>query len=132
MSIDPKLKMNRTGMGKYLLRQAFAKDDLLPSSILWREKAAFSDAVGHSMVDDLKAHAENLYSDEDLSAAKLKYPHVTPHTKEALWYRDLFESFYPSQSHVIPSFWMPNPDWVGSSITDPSARFLSNYNKSGE
>lgn len=132
MSIDPKLKMNRTGMGKYLLRQAFAKDDLLPSSILWREKAAFSDAVGHSMVDDLKAYAEKHYSDEDLLAAKTKYPHVTPHTKEALWYRDIFESFYPNQSHVIPSFWMPNPEWVGASITDPSARFLSNYNKSGE
>lgn len=131
MSIDPKHKLNTRSMGKYLLRQAFSEGNYLPESILWREKAAFSDAVGHSMVDELKAYAEKLYSDGDLEKAKQKYPHCTPHTKEALWYRDLFESFYPKHDHVIPAFWMPNPEWVGSSITDPSARYLSNYNKSG-
>ena len=57
--------MNKYGMGKYLLRKAFDKDDLLPHHILWREKAAFSDAVGHSMVDDLKAYAETLYTDDE-------------------------------------------------------------------
>ena len=57
MGIDPRLKMNTYGMGKYLLRHAFEKDCLLPDHILWRQKAAFSDAVGHSMVDDLKAYA---------------------------------------------------------------------------
>ena len=49
MRIDPAMKMNVYGKGKYLLRKAF-EGDLLPESILWREKAAFSDAVGHSMV----------------------------------------------------------------------------------
>ena len=63
MSIDPALKMNRHGMGKYLLRKAFARDGLLPENILWRQKAAFSDAVGHSLVDDLKALAEATYTD---------------------------------------------------------------------
>ena len=48
------MKMNTYGMGKYLLRHAFEEDRLLPDDILWRQKAAFSDAVGHSMVDDLK------------------------------------------------------------------------------
>ena len=47
------MKMNRYGKGKYLLRKAF-DGDLLPPEILWREKAAFSDAVGHSMADHLK------------------------------------------------------------------------------
>lgn len=132
MSIDPKHKLNTTGMGKYLLRKAFEEGDFLPESILWREKAAFSDAVGHSMVDELKAYAETLYSDQDLMKAKELYPYCTPHTKEALWYRDLFEEFYTGQEKVIPSFWMPNNEWVGNDITDPSARYLSNYNKSGE
>ena len=50
MAINPSRKLNTTGKGKYLLRQAFAGTGLLPDSILWREKAAFSDAVGHSMV----------------------------------------------------------------------------------
>ena len=45
-------------------RKAFADDHILPDDILWRQKAAFSDAVGHSMVDDLKDYAESLYSDE--------------------------------------------------------------------
>ena len=39
-------------MGKYLLRHAFEEDHILPESILWRQKAAFSDAVGHSMSAD--------------------------------------------------------------------------------
>ena len=61
MRIDPELKLNRYGMGKYLLRHAFEGDHILPDEILWRQKAAFSDAVGHSMVDDLKAYAETVY-----------------------------------------------------------------------
>ena len=63
MSVDPALKVNRCGKGKYLLRRAFQSDALLPDEILWREKAAFSDAVGHSMVDDLKEYARAQYSD---------------------------------------------------------------------
>jgi len=132
MSIDPELKLNKNGIGKYLLRKAFDHDRYLPETILWREKAAFSDAVGHSMVDELKKHANQLYSDAQLSEATSQYSHCTPHTKEALWYRDIFESFYPKAAHLIPTYWMPNPEWVGSSITDPSARYLSNYNNSGK
>jgi asparagine synthase (glutamine-hydrolysing) len=132
MSIEPELKLNKSGKGKYLLRKAFEKDDLIPESILWREKAAFSDAVGHSMVDQLKLKAEELYSEEDVKNAYIKYPHNTPFTKEALWYRDLFESHYPSMSHLISDFWMPNKEWVGSDVKDPSARALSNYGDSGK
>lgn len=60
MSVDPAKKMNVYGKGKYLLRKAFV-GSYLPESILQREKAAFSDAVGHSLVDDLKAYAESRY-----------------------------------------------------------------------
>ena len=67
MSINPEKKMNFTGIGKYLLRKSF-EGDYLPHEILYREKAAFSDAVGHSVVDNLKAYAEELYSDSDLLA----------------------------------------------------------------
>ncbi|MBP3705585.1 MAG: asparagine synthase B, partial [Clostridia bacterium] len=63
MAVDPELKLNRYGKGKYLLRRAFEDGDYLPPEILWREKAAFSDAVGHSMVDYLKQYAEEQYSD---------------------------------------------------------------------
>lgn len=132
MEIDPMHKLNSYGIGKYLLRQAFVDEpDLLPSSILWREKAAFSDAVGHSMVDHLKAHAQQLFSDLEFEQIKGNYT-PTPISKEALWYRQIFDEFYPDQAHLIPGYWMPNPNWVGSSINDPSARYLSNYHDSGK
>ena len=63
MAVDPKLKINTYGKGKYLLRHAFEKEGILPKEILWREKAAFSDAVGDSMVDYLKEYAEKIYTD---------------------------------------------------------------------
>ena len=65
MAIDPEMKLNKYGKGKYLLRHAFEKGDYLPHDILWREKAAFSDAVGHSMVDYLKEYAETVYTQEE-------------------------------------------------------------------
>ena len=131
MSIDPALKMNRHGMGKYLIRKAFAEDHILPESILWRQKAAFSDAVGHSMVDDLKAYAEARYTREEAAAKAARYTHARPFTKESLLYRELFEQFYPGQSHMIADFWMPNKAWPGCNVDDPSARVLSNYGQSG-
>lgn len=131
MAIDPSLKLNTYDMGKYLLRHAFEKDHLLPESILFRQKAAFSDAVGHSMADDLKAFAQSQYSDEDLAQAALKYPYATPFTKESLLYRDIFEKYYPGQAEMIAGFWMPNKEWEGCNVDDPSARVLSNYGESG-
>ena len=131
MSIDPALKMNTYGMGKYLLRRAFEKDHLLPESILWRQKAAFSDAVGHSMVDDLKAYAESCYTDTQFEALRRKYDYCRPFTKESLLYRELFEQVYPGQAAMIRDFWMPNRSWSGCNVTDPSARVLSNYGASG-
>lgn len=77
MSIDPELKMNRYGKGKYLLRRAFI-GDYLPEDLLMREKAAFSDAVGHSMVDYLKEYANSLYSDEDFARLSEKYDFARP------------------------------------------------------
>ena len=131
MGIDPALKMNTYGKGKYLLRKAF-EGDYLPHDILYREKAAFSDAVGHSMVDYLKEYAAQKYTDEDLVKAKEKYKEHTPFTKESLLYRDIFEKFYPGRSEFIVDFWMPNKEWDGCQVDDPSARCLSNYGDSGK
>ena len=132
MSLDPALKVNTTGKGKYLLRRAFAQGDYLPTEILWREKAAFSDAVGHSMVDYLKEYAETRYTDEAFAAGCRKYAYARPFTKESLLYRDIFEQYYPGQGGMIPGFWMPNKDWAGCDVDDPSARVLANYGDSGK
>ena len=130
MSVDPELKMNKYNKGKYLLRHAF-EGDLLPHDILFREKAAFSDAVGHSMVDDLKEYAESMYTDEEFEEGCKKYVHARPFTKESLLYRDIFEKYYPGESRMIKDFWMPNKSWEGCDVDDPSARVLSNYGESG-
>ena len=132
MSLDPEMKMNRYGKGKYLLRHAFEGLGYLPDDILWREKAAFSDAVGHSMVDDLKEYAESLYTDAEFEARRVKYDHARPFTKESLLYREIFEKYYPGQSEMVTDFWMPNKSWKGCDVNDPSARVLSNYGDSGK
>ena len=131
MAIDPEMKLNKYGKGKYLLRHAF-EGGYLPDDILWREKAAFSDAVGHSMVDYLKAYAENAYTDAEFEEKRKKYTHAQPFTKESLLYREIFEKYYPGQSQMIVDFWMPNKSWAGCDVNDPSARVLSNYGDSGK
>lgn len=132
MALSPEMKLNKYKKGKYLLRHAFEGLDYLPDEILWREKAAFSDAVGHSMVDYLKEYAEKQYSDEEFEEGCKKYSHARPFTKESLLYRDIFEKYYPGQSEMIVDFWMPNKSWKGCDVNDPSARVLSNYGDSGK
>lgn len=130
MAVDPEMKLNKYGKGKYLLRHAF-EGDYLPESILYREKAAFSDAVGHSMVDYLKEYAEVFYTDDEFEEKRAKYSHAKPFTKESLLYREIFEKYYPGQSKMIVDFWMPNREWEGCDVDDPSARVLANYGDSG-
>ena len=130
MSIDPEKKLNKYGKGKYLLRRAF-EGNYLPHDILYREKAAFSDAVGHSMVWYLKDYAEKYYTDAEFEEKRQKYTHAQPFTKESLLYREIFEKYYPGQAEMVVDFWMPNKSWEGCDVDDPSARVLSNYGESG-
>ena len=132
MSIDPEKKINTYGIGKFLLRKAFEKDEFIPRSILMREKAAFSDAVGHSLRDDLMEYADNTYTYAEYETKRKAYTHATPFTKESLLYREIFEKYYEGQSHMVVDFWMPNKSWKGCNVNDPSARVLSNYGASGE
>ncbi|MBE5763827.1 MAG: asparagine synthase B [Clostridiales bacterium] len=131
MSIDPKMKMNTYNMGKYLLRHAFEDTKCLPDNILFRDKAAFSDAVGHSLVNDLKDYAESYYTDEEYEQKIKQYDYARPFTKESLLYREIFEKYYKGQAKMVVDFWMPNKSWEGCNVNDPSARVLSNYGASG-
>lgn len=132
MAVDPQQKLNTYGKGKYLLRHAFEKGNYLPEEILWREKAAFSDAVGHSMVEYLKEYAESIYTDEAFESGCKNYSYARPFTKESLLYREIFEKYYPGQAEMVADFWMPNRKWKGCNVNDPSARVLSNYGNSGK
>ena len=100
MRMDASHKMVRKGsadaqrMEKGVLRQAF--DGYLPKEILWRQKEQFSDGVGYGWIDGLKAHAEAQVSDRELAAAGKRFPVNPPQTKEAYFYRSVFERFYPT------------------------------------
>ncbi|MGB8635212.1 MAG: asparagine synthase B [Rhodanobacteraceae bacterium] len=78
---------------KAVLREAFA--GVLPDEILWRQKEQFSDGVGYGWIDSLKAHAEAAVSDRELASAASRFVHNPPQSKEALWYRRLFEEYFP-------------------------------------
>ena len=78
---------------KWLLRKAF--EGCLPESILWRQKEQFSDGVGYGWIDGLKAHAEAQISDVEFAAAERRFPFNAPQTKEAYFYRRIFETHFP-------------------------------------
>ena len=84
------------------------------------------------MVDYLKEYAQSLYTDDEYEQKRSKYSYCTPFTKESLLYREIFEKYYPSQAQMIVGFWMPNKNWKGCDVNDPSARVLSNYGASGQ
>jgi len=79
---------------KAVLREAF--DGYLPESILWRQKEQFSDGVGYGWIDGLKAHAESHVSDRELAASAKRFPINPPQTKEAYFYRTVFEQNFPT------------------------------------
>ena len=100
MKMDAKYKMidkassGHERMEKGILRAAF--EGYLPDSILWRQKEQFSDGVGYGWIDGLKDHAEAQVSDRELAAADKRFPVNPPQTKEAYYYRSLFEQFFPT------------------------------------
>jgi asparagine synthase (glutamine-hydrolysing) len=97
MGLDAKCKMAGQGrIEKAVLREAF--DGALPDSILWRQKEQFSDGVGYGWIDGLKAHAEQAISDREFAAAAARYPFNTPATKEAYFYRRIFEQHFPGEA----------------------------------
>ncbi len=96
MSLNPEVKLSGKQRGrieKQFLREAFA--GYLPDRILWRQKEQFSDGVGYSWIDSLKAHAAAQVSDAQMESAKFRFPYNTPVSKEAYFYRELFERHYP-------------------------------------
>ena len=105
MNTDPEekminLKANR--MEKWILRDAFdtPEDPYLPHDILWRQKEQFSDGVGYGWIDSLRNLAERHVSDQMFRAASMRFPKNTPITKEAYFYREIFEKHYPTPAAI--------------------------------
>jgi len=97
MGMDAQCKMAGQGrIEKHVLREAF--EGALPKEILWRQKEQFSDGVGYGWIDGLKAHAEEAVGDREFAAAASRFPFNTPGTREAYFYRRIFEQYYPGEA----------------------------------
>lgn len=123
-NIPLELRYQPKKIEKYLFRDAFNDGTYLPNHILYRKKEAFSDGI--SNVEDswhtiIERWIDERISDEEFENYNCWYTFNKPMTKEALLYRNIFESIY-SHTNVVPYFWMPNKKWVKT--TDPSARTL--------
>ena len=97
MRLNPKAKMcpGKT-IEKRILREAF--QDMLPEEIAWRQKEQFSDGVGYSWIDTLKAITTAAVSDEQMAHAAERFPINTPLNKEEYYYRSIFAEHFPSDS----------------------------------
>ena len=131
MRLNPKDKLiNSERMEKWILRKAF--EDYLPKSVAWRQKEQFSDGVGYSWIDSLKALVEEDVTDQQMAKAKFKFPIHTPQSKEEYYYRSIFAEHFPSDSAAkcvpsVPSVACSTPEalaWDASfqNLNDPSGR----------
>ncbi len=139
MRMDASHKMGGTGtdgrrrIEKAVLREAF--EGYLPQEILWRQKEQFSDGVGYGWIDGLKAHAEAQVSAADFAAAATRFPINPPMTKEAYFYRRLFEDIFPGDACARtvpggPSIACSTPtaiawDAAFANAADPSGRAVA-------
>jgi asparagine synthase (glutamine-hydrolysing) len=125
MSIHPKHKMfSDDKIEKYILRKAF--DGVLPKELLWRRKEAFSDGVSsyqRSWFDIIKEHVNDKYTESSYNILREKYVYQKPYDKESLYYREIFQKYYPYREGTIPYYWK-HPF---TTEKDPSARLLKCY-----
>ncbi len=104
MRTSPEAKMcPGTTMEKKIVREAFA--DMLPTEVAWRQKEQFSDGVGYSWIDTLKAVTTAAVSDEQMAHAAERFPINPPKNKEEYYYRCIFAEHFPSDSAAksVPS-----------------------------
>ncbi|KAK5094739.1 asparagine synthetase [Exophiala xenobiotica] len=128
MNIDPQEKMiTKDRIEKYILRKAFDTSDepdvkpYLPDHILWRQKEQFSDGVGYGWIDALKDNAELHVTDEMMKNPKAEWGSDVPDSKEAYWYRTMFDQHFPQYCASTVMRWTPT--W--SKQTDPSGRAIA-------
>jgi asparagine synthase (glutamine-hydrolysing) len=113
------------GMEKHLLREAFSKEnyglELLPNSILFRTKEAFSDGVSkqnRSLFEIINDYTKNIRHESILDSS-----YITPSTNEQKYYTSIFDKYYKSCGSIIDYYWMPK--FVDA--VDCSARTLDIY-----
>tara|TARA_B100000575_G_C23142084_1_gene664967 strand:- start:300 stop:2000 length:1701 start_codon:yes stop_codon:yes gene_type:complete len=127
LGIDPIFKIpQKKRIEKHLLRKSF-DDGLLPDSVLWRMKEGMSDGVSSQKkgwFEIIQEYVETIISDRELEESSKKYTHNPPKSKEALYYRKIYDTILNGRSKNIPYYWLPK--WSGENI-EPSARVLNVY-----
>ncbi|KAM3596773.1 uncharacterized protein V6R79_020549 [Siganus canaliculatus] len=126
LSLPEEMRIPKHGVEKHLLRESFEGLNLIPDEILWRRKEAFSDgmmSVKKSWYACLQEHLEAMVNDDQMEKAHKTFPHNPPTSKEAYYYRQVFEKHYQGRATWLSHYWMPR--WINA--TDPSARTLSIY-----
>ena len=103
----------------------------LPRDILWRQKEQFSDGVGYGWIDALRDHANDKITDEQLRQAKFRFPHNTPSTKEAYFYRQIFASHFPNDAACKTVPGGPSVACSTAAAIEWDASFKNNADPSG-
>ena len=140
LRLNPKDKMARNGkMEKWVVRKAF--EDYLPQSVVWRQKEQFSDGVGYSWIDTLKALAEKKVTDKQMEEAAERFPINPPMNKEEYMYRTIFQKHFPSNPAAltvpsVPSIACSTPvalewDALFKNAADPSGRAVASVHQDG-
>ena len=141
MRLNPASKMcPGSTIEKKIVREAFS--DMLPESVAWRQKEQFSDAVGYSWIDTLKAMTAAAVSDEDMAHAAERFPINPPRNKEEYYYRSIFEEHFPSKSAAmcvpsVPSVACSTAEALAwdkafQNMNEPSGRAVKGVHQSAE
>lgn len=141
MRLNPASKMcPGSTIEKKIVREAFS--DMLPESVAWRQKEQFSDGVGYSWIDTLKAMTAAAVSDEDMVHAAERFPINPPRNKEEYYYRSIFEEHFPSKSAAmcvpsVPSVACSTAEALAwdkafQNMNEPSGRAVKGVHQSAE
>lgn len=118
LDLKPEIKMPGNGrIEKQVLRESFL--GYLPEAVLWRQKEQSSDGVGYGWIDGLRAYTDKAVSDSNFQIRAKRFPINTPRTKEAYFYREIFERLF---DHSSAASCAPAGKIVGNA-TDAAAKW---------
>src|SRR5665213_1761292 len=134
MMLNPDVKLPKNAkhtraIEKWPLRKAF--EGYIPDSVLWRQKEQFSDGVGYSWINGLKATAEHEITDGMMRGAAERFPVKTPQTKEAYFYRQIFETHFPWATAINCVPWERSVACSTETALKWDAAFQNNVDPSG-
>jgi asparagine synthase (glutamine-hydrolysing) len=97
---------------KYIIRKAFDTDTsiIISKEILWNQRQDIIDSFD-TFKNILKDNFDNLYTDMDFSSyidslyLSENLTHLIPQNKEEMYYKKIFDKYYPYTSNVLQKYW---------------------------